>query len=694
MSRVPVRWRASSFPVMGVVLVVALPAIARPGPALFLLTALLMAALAWALFARRQAGHESTRAVRYHTLFEDDVTGKYISQANGRILDVNPALARMFGFDTVEQMLACPAHTLYADPTERERLLDEVRELGRVDRQAAEFRRRDGSPLVARHTVVGDFGPGGTLVETHGYLQDVTAMRQAQEALAKSETMLRAVVANAPLVIWALDSRGVFTLSEGKGLERLGRAPGEIVGHGIEEVYGDAPAIIENNRRALGGETFSTVVETGAVTFEAWYSPLRDSAQSVIGAIGVAVDVTERQRLEAQLRHSQKMEAIGQLAGGVAHDFNNLLTAILGYSDVLATRFAPSDPMREAVDTIRRAGESAATLTRQLLAFSRRQVIQPRATCLNDVVGEVATLLRRVIGENVTLHTVLAGHLSHVWADPEQFQQVLLNLAVNARDAMPDGGSLTIETANATIDDDYALRHRITPVPGAYVRIAVTDSGHGMDAETRARVFEPFFTTKAPGKGTGLGLATVYGIVKQSGGYVWVYSEPGRGTTFKIYLPVHYATAPATDASEQERVRPRAGTETILLVEDEDAVRLLGERGLGAYGYSVISAASGEAALDAARRHEGALDLVITDVVLPGMSGNEMARRLARDRPDVPVLFVSGYAEHHLTREGVLGPEVRFLEKPFTPRQLAERVREVLDGPPRGTRGVVRAREG
>ena len=388
-------------------------------------------------------------------------------------------------------------------------------------------------------------------------------------------------------------------------------------------------------------------------------------------------DVTEPRRLQQQLAQAQKMEAVGRLAGGIAHDFNNLLTAILGCADLALDSLAAGVPEREEIEEIRRAALRAADLTRQLLAFSRQQVIAPTVLNPNDVVAAVDKLLRRLLGEDVELRVVLASDLAAVKVDPSQLEQVVVNLAVNARDAMPNGGKLTIETQNVELDQEYVRGH-LSAQPGSYVMLAVSDTGVGMDAATQARIFEPFFTTKEKGKGTGLGLATVYGIVKQGGGWIWVYSEPGHGTTFKVYFPrvaevaAPIAPTPAPPASVR-------GSETVLVVEDEEMILTLVQKVLKANGYTVLVAASGGDAERVAGQHEGPIHLLMTDVVLPGLNGREVARRLEATRPGIRVLYLSGYTDDAIVHHGVLEPGVAFLQKPFTPAVLARKVREVLD---------------
>ncbi|MGH7475295.1 MAG: ATP-binding protein [Longimicrobiales bacterium] len=391
--------------------------------------------------------------------------------------------------------------------------------------------------------------------------------------------------------------------------------------------------------------------------------------------LGVSADVTDRRRLEAQLHQSQKMEAIGQLAGGVAHDFNNLLTAIVGHGNLVLGQLPEPNRLRGDVIEILKAGESAAGLTRQLLAFSRRQVTQPEVIDLNEVVTHTEKLLRRLIGEDIVFVTALAPRLDHVRVDRGHLEQVLVNLAVNARDAMPDGGRLTITTGNVDLDEAYTHEH-LAVTPGPYVMLAVSDTGIGMDAETQAHIFEPFFTTKAPGKGTGLGLATVFGIVKQSGGHVYVYSEPGSGTTFKIYLPASAEKA----AVPVRRSVPKAagGTETVLVVEDNAPVRAIATRILEQIGYRVVTASSGEEALQLLDTDAARPDLVVSDVIMPGISGPDLCRQLAVRYPGLRVLFTSGYSGDALGRHGIEESGTLFIEKPYTPAALADMVREAL----------------
>ena len=391
----------------------------------------------------------------------------------------------------------------------------------------------------------------------------------------------------------------------------------------------------------------------------------------------VPQDATRRRHLEEQLRQAQKMEAVGMLAGGIAHDFNNLLTIINGYSQMVLGSLPEQDENRTSVEQIMKAGERAAELTHQLLTFSRRQVVRPKALDLNNVVASTAVMLRRLIGEHIELRIVAGPDLARIHADPGQLQQVILNLAVNSRDAMPNGGTLILETQNVELGEPYVSATG-TLQPGHYVMLAVTDTGTGMDEETRSHLFEPFFTTKEQGQGTGLGLSTVYGIVKQSNAETVVYSEPGHGTCIKIYFPV-VAEAPVEDVAVGLESRALSGTETILLVEDEEAVRKLVRRTLEKQGYELLVAGSGAEALQIVNGHPGRIHMVITDVVMPQMGGRQLAECLKDLRPEIRILFVSGYTESAVLHSGNLAPGVTFLQKPFTPLALAKRVRDLLD---------------
>jgi PAS domain S-box-containing protein len=394
------------------------------------------------------------------------------------------------------------------------------------------------------------------------------------------------------------------------------------------------------------------------------------------GLFGIAFvsDISQRKQLEEQLVHAQKMEAVGRLAGGVAHDFNNMLTVISGYTRMILDELSAVDPLREYADEIGKAADRAGAITNQLLAFSRRQVIQPRVINVNTVVGQTEKMLRRLLGEDIQLTLNLRGDVGNIKADPNQIEQAIVNLAVNARDAMPAGGHIAIETENVHLDEDYAKTH-LGVKAGDFVMITMTDTGHGMDANTRQHIFEPFFTTKERGKGTGLGLATVYGMVKQSGGDIWVYSEPNKGTTFKLYFPRAAESVSDIRAGAAEHVTPR-GNETVLVVEDEKPVRDLTVRMLRQLGYSVLSAASGAEAMEISKSFSGKISLLLTDVVMPQMSGRQVADALLATRPDLKVLYLSGYTEDTVIHHGVESG-VEFLPKPFSREALSKKLGEI-----------------
>ena len=515
-----------------------------------------------AIVRRRQEEALRVSEARYRSLVESAVYGIYRSTVDGKFLDVNPALVKMLGYGSVDEVVALDlARDIYVDCEQRAALIREYKNNGVMGTSELRWRRKDGRPITVR-------------------------------------------VSGTPF---------------------------------------------KNDR----GET--------------------------LGFEMIAEDITERRALEDQLRQSQKMEAVGRLAGGIAHDFNNLLTVIKGYSELVLDEIRPADPLRNEVEEIKRAADRAASLTRQLLAFSRQQVLAPKVLDLNSIVHDMDKLLHRLIGEDIDLFTVLEPGLGRVKADPGQVEQVIMNLAVNARDAMPLGGKLTIETTNVDLDENYARDH-VSVKPGSYVMIAVSDTGTGMTEKVSSRIFEPFFTTKEVGKGTGLGLSTVYGIIKQSGGYVWVYSEVGIGSTFKVYLPRVDSPAEAVPALSSQPVR--RGTETVLLVEDEDGVRALVRQILHKHGYNVLESRHGGEALLMCERHQGKIDMLLTDVVLEQMSGRELAERLLKLRPEMKVLYVSGYADDAIVHHGVLNAGVAFLQKPFTTESLARKIRYVLDGPP------------
>ena len=510
------------------------------------------------------------------------------------------------------------------------------------------------------------------------------------EALGRSSRLLQQVLESLPVGVWVVgrDGKIVFANPASRRLwgDELRTERGWLVdrGHAVSDEESAAA-------RALRGETLRDELvridlPDGAVRMVMTSAvPVRGAAGEIGGAIVLHRDVTEQQaaeealhRSEEQLRQAQKMEAVGQLAGGIAHDFNNLLTGILSYCDLLLDEVRTGDPIRSDVEQIRQAGQRAAGLTRQLLAFSRRQVLQPKVISLNTVLTELDGMVRRLAGEDVVVETEIDPGLWYVLADPGQLEQVVINLVVNARDAMPDGGRITVSTANRIYLPDTPDRPAGVR-PGAYVTLGLSDTGVGMDPELLTRIFEPFFTTKEPGKGTGLGLSTVYGIVQQSGGHIAVRSAPGEGATFTVLLPRHTG-AEAAAPPRLDRRRLPGGTEILLLVEDEAAVRSSARRLLERNGYTVLEARHGGDALRIAEESERPIDLVLTDLVMPEMGGRELVERLRAHRPGLKVVFMSGYTEKAIAVDGVMPPHTGFVEKPFTVEQLMRRVREILDG--------------
>ncbi|MFO0613657.1 MAG: PAS domain-containing protein [Polyangiaceae bacterium] len=600
------------------------------------------------------------------------------------------------------------------------------------ERVTVEFEEYWAPRDVWMHVEARPLSTGGIVV----FFRDVTARRRAQEAQRASEEqlqlnvaalkaaeaslvaqkqLLQSLVDGMPSMVAAFDREKRFVLINDAGARALGEPKASVLGRSA--AWGQPP-----ERQAWLHERLEEVMQTGVVQREevavprdgdaplhllVTRFPLRGPSGELSGAGVAHTDLTEQKRTEAELRESeararemlaqlekeraltraaeerlrqaQKMESVGQLAGGIAHDFNNLLTVILGGAEQLLGLLSEPDPMREEVLEIERAGQRAAALTRQLLAFSRKQVLEPRVVDVNVLVRDATRLLDRLLGENIELELVLEPKPAPCWLDPGQFQQILLNLAVNARDAMPDGGSLLIETANVNLDETYAFEHP-SVAAGRYIRVSVSDNGHGMSPEVRARLFEPFFTTKEVGRGTGLGLATVYGIVRQSGGAIWVYSEVDQGTTFKIYFPVHEGEATAQPAPSP--VATTGGHETILLVEDDAQVRATVARMLRRSGYHVIEASNGGEALLICEQHGGTIHLLLTDVVMPKLNGRKVAERLRALRPALHVLFMSGYTENAIVHHGVLDSGIDFLLKPITTETLLAKVRAVLDREP------------
>ncbi len=505
--------------------------------------------------------------------------------------------------------------------------------------------------------------------------------KRAEARVRESEARLRVLIEQLPAVVWTVDTDLRFTSALGAGLARLGLKPDEVVGMLLSDYFETTDRTflpIAAHRRAVAGEPVTFQVDWKDGSYACHVEPLRDVLGNAQGAICMALDVTDRKRLEEQFRQSQKMEAVGRLAGGIAHDFNNLLMVIQGYADLMADRLPEGDSLRRSVEQIQTAARRATSLTQQLLAFSRKQMLAPKILNIHSVAGDMEKILRRLIGEDIELQTSTEADLWLVKADRSQIEQVVMNLAVNARDAMPRGGRLMIETANVELGESCAQPPNVLNA-GKYVMLAVTDNGLGMDAATQAHIFEPFFTTKEKGKGTGLGLATVYGIVKQSGGYIWVYSEAGRGTTFKIYLPkIEEETSEELFDHRADSSQMSRGSEVVLLVEDEKGVRELARQYLEMNGYTVLEAEDGHTALELSAMHAGPIHLLLTDVVMPGISGRELADRISRSRSGIKILYMSGYADQAIVHHGILESDAVLLQKPFNMASLASKLREIL----------------
>ena len=600
---------------------------------------------------------------------------------------VSAHIKEMLGY-TVEEWLSTPDFwSTVVHPDDRARAEAEAAQIYSNEssgRQEFRYVTRDGRAVWVESTYVVIRDDEGQPVGLRGVTIDITERKKAEEALRDSEERYRDLVENAHDIIYSHDLKGNY-LSVNKAAER-------ITGYTCEEalklnmsqtlVPECADRAKEMIARKLAGENVTAyeleiLAKDGRRIAIEVNSKLMYENGVPVAVQGIARDVTERKQLEEQLRQSQKMEAIGQLAGGVAHDFNNLLTAINGYSSLALQRIDDSSSIKPYLEEVKKAGDRAANLTRQLLAFGRKQIMQPLALDLNSVVSDMNKMLRRLIGEDIALSAKLAPDLRRIKADPGQVEQVLINLVVNARDAMPTGGNLTIETANVSLDQEYASHH-MGIQPGRYVMLAVSDTGSGMDEATRAHIFEPFFTTKEKGKGTGLGLSTVYGIVQQSGGSIWVYSEPNQGTSFKVYLPELPSHASA-DVVESHSEEIASGSERILLVEDEEVVRGLTTNILEGAGYQVIAASGGAEAAELCAARNEPIDLLLTDVVMPKTSGKEVAEQLTKMQPGLKVLFMSGYTDEAIVHHGVLDANVEFIQKPFTPAALSQKIREVLD---------------
>ncbi|HTK75875.1 MAG TPA: PAS domain S-box protein [Gemmataceae bacterium] len=658
-------------------------------------------------FDADRAAQDDSRTASYDPRFAgpfrrsvDDVldVGLMAADVEGRQTYVNPAFCRMVGW-SAEELIGAEPPLVYWDPNEVEKIRGVFAELvdaGGPARAEVSFRRRGGERFTAGVRAAPMVGEGGRLI---GLLATVIDLNESRRIAAEREILLRERADLADRLglllettaegIYGIDGEGRCTFANRAAVRLLGYPSGDLLGKKVHELLhktradGSAvseeqcplcrPGVDERGRRLKGevfwrrdGESFPVECSSHPIVHEGTFA----------GAVVSFTDLTDRESLEAQLRQAQKMEAVGRLAGGLAHDFNNLLTVINGYTEMVLAGLAPGDRSVELLSEIRKAGERAASLTGQLLIFSRRQVVVPKVIDLNAAVADAEKMLRRLIGEDIECVVQAGARPGLVKMDPGQLQQILLNLAVNARDAMPGGGRISIQTADVELDVAYARSH-LDVRPGSYVLLAVKDTGCGMTEEIQARIFEPFFTTKEAGKGTGLGLSTVYGIVKQSAGHIEVDSAPGRGTTFRVYLPCgHGAVAPGKAGRPLQKAGRSAGT--VLIVEDEDMVRGMIRTVMQWNGYTILEARHGAEALALCDQYPRPIDLLITDIVMPKMNGRELSEKLLKLRPNLKVLYISGYAGETLSKldQKDVG---NFLQKPFTPNVLAQKVHETLE---------------
>jgi PAS domain S-box-containing protein len=658
------------------------------------------------LYREAQAAAAEARQVRhvFETFMERSPAVAYMKDDEGRLVYANRALERLTG-RPIAELLGRTDAEIFPESADRFHAHDlEAMTAGRALEFHETTRDADGSERQWISLKFPFSDPSGRRLLA-GLSVELTEQRRAEAALERLMRQHELILDSAGEGIFGVDLEGRFTFVNPAAARMLGWTREELVGRPQHELVHhtrhdgspyprDACPMYRAVRDGIvchGDEELFWRRDGTSFPIAYTATPLLENGR-VAGKVVTFQDTSERKTLEGQVRQAQKMEAVGRLAGGIAHDFNNLMTAVTGFAELALARMPQGSRLRNDIEEIRRAGERAASLTRQLLAFSRRQVMEPRLLDLNAVVAGMEQMLRRVIGEHIQLATSMDPALRQVRADPGQIEQVLMNLALNARDAMPAGGTLTIETANADLLETGPRRHEVMR-PGQYTRLAVSDTGCGMDADTRTSAFEPFFTTKELGKGTGLGLATVYGIVKQSGGYVWVDSEPGRGAAFTIYLPsVDDPAAAAAATPAAPAPRPAGGRESVLVVEDDEGVREVTRRILAQAGYAVLGAADGDEALAVATRHEAPIALLLTDLVMPGGTGPEVAARVSAARPGIRVLFTSGYADSAVLDRARLDARDAFIAKPFTSEGLLRKVRDVLDAkPPVGPHPTPRA---
>jgi len=638
---------------------------------------------------RKQVEEALQQRERYfNALIENSLDLITIFSPDGIILYETPSIERILGY-TTEELIGKNVFGL-VHPDDLPRVVDAISRgittPGSVDRLEFRFRHKDGSWRYFEgvgKNLLDDPNIKGIIVNS----RDITEHKRAEEVLKVSESKYRTLIENIPQKIFLKDKNSVYISCNENYANDLKIAPDDITGKTDFDFYprelaekyrADDKRIMESGNTEELEEMY--VQDGQKVTVYTVKTPVRDEESNIIGVLGIFRDITERKRLEGMLLQSQKMETVGKLAGGIAHDLNNILTVITSYAGFVNDALQPNDPIREDIGEVLKASTRATVLIRQLLAFSRRQVIKSQVVNLNDLIPNMDNMLRRLIGEDIKLVTLPSPELGFVKVDPGQIEQVIVNLAVNARDAMPHGGTLTIETANVLLDQEYVSRHP-GAVPGMHVMLAITDTGIGMSDDVKKHLFEPFFTTKDVGKGSGLGLATVYGIIKQHKGTIWVYSEKGKGATFKIYLPRIEEAAEETLKDGQLSHLPR-GKETVLVVEDEMPVRSAAVRILHRLGYTVLEAGNGEEALRLVQNNTSEIHLLLADVVMPRMNGKELADQLKAVRPGLKILFMSGYTDNTIMDNGVFTESAAYLQKPFSEVTLAHKIRELLDRAP------------
>jgi two-component system cell cycle sensor histidine kinase/response regulator CckA len=646
----------------------------------------------WVLIAERLVGHHARfrlGELRFRRLFDSGVAGVTISDFDGHFKEVNDAFLGMLGYTRAEVLDGKMSWTQLSPPEDSPSESEgraQLRATGILSLREREYVHKDGRHVA---TLMGSAALNGS-GECISYVADISLRKREEEALRASAKQYAALFEHSPFAMFLYDAETLRFLEVNQtAIRHYGYSRDEFLGMTLDDIRPrDEPPRISEPVGESGPPTMRPRLRRHKMKDGTLIDVEVSVDTCALGSrsccLAVALDVTTRNRMEAQISQTQKMDAIGSLAGGIAHDFNNLLSVILSYSEMLAADLAEGDPMRADVQQILAAGTRAADVTRQLLAFSRQQILQPRIIDLNAVVGGVTHMLRRLVGEDIQLSVVSDPTLGTVSADPGQVEQVLMNLVVNARDAMPRGGKLRLETANREVDSAYAATHPGV-VPGAYVALSVTDTGSGMDVATSERIFEPFFTTKERGKGTGLGLSTVFGIVQQSGGHVSVASKLGEGTTLEVFLPRAGRNGGAAVDVEPVELRKRRGSETVLLVEDDPSVRGLARTILERHGYWVLEAQNAGEALLLCEAHRGTIHLLLTDVVMPHMSGRRLAERLGPLRPAMKVLYMSGYTDDAVVRHGIPS-NVALLQKPITPETLTRKVREVIESEPDAAR--------